>query len=172
MASLHAFVRAEDGQAIAEFALTLPITALVLVGLLQLGFALNTEQQLEGVARQGARTFALTADITATQAALRASGRQLSGFDTRTTIELNLDPPGAGAPRALATKGRVTGISIPPGLAKKIRGYWVEVVVTYHFANPVQATVLGTKILPASIPLTTRAVARVEVDQDASGTGK
>ena len=159
------FLRDDDAQAVVELALALPLVALMLLGLLQFGFALNTRQQLEGVARQGARTFALTGDIAATQDVLRVAGRQLRDFEQRATVRIAFDAPDGSAPRALAAPGRVSGVSLPPGLAKKLRGYWVEVVVTYDFPNPVQATIGGSRILPAAIPLTTRAVARVEVDQ-------
>ena len=84
-------------------------------------------------------------------------------FETRATVQVNFDPPGGG-PRALSAPGRLSGIAIPPGLAKKLRGHWVEVIVTYDFPNPVQATIFGSRVMPAAIPLTTRAVARVEVD--------
>jgi Flp pilus assembly protein TadG len=161
---LRALHRDDEAQAILELALALPLVVLMLLGLLQFGFVMNTKQQLEGVARQGARTFALTGDIVTAQDVLRVAGRQVRDFDTRATIEVNIDPPDTGLPRALSAKGRVNGISLPPGLAKKLRGYWVEVVVTYDFPNPVQATLFGSRILPAAIPLTTRAVARVEVD--------
>lgn len=157
--------RDDEAQAIVELAVALPLVALMLLGLVTFGFVMNTKQQLEGVARQGARTFALTGDIVTTQDVLRVAGRQLQQFDSRATIQLNLDPPDRGSPRALEARGRVNGISLPPGLAKKLRGHWVEVVVTYDFPNPVQATIFGSRILPAVIPLTTRAVARVEVDR-------
>lgn len=157
------FLQDEDAQAVVELALALPLVALMLLGLLQFGFALNTRQQLEGVARQGARTFALTGDIDATREVIRVAGRQLAGFDGRATVQVAFDPPTGGG-RALSAPGRLSGIALPPGLAKKLRGHWVEIVVTYDFPNPVQATVGGSRILPAAIPLTTRAVARVEVD--------
>ena len=157
------FARDDDGQAVVELAVALPLVALMLLGLLQFGFAMNTKQQLEGVARQGARTFALTGDIATTQSVLRVAGRQLSDFEARATVQVNFDPPNGG-PRALSAPGRVNGIQLPPGLAKKLRGHWVEVIVTYDFPNPVQATVFGSRVMPAAIPLTTRAVARVEVD--------
>jgi len=158
------FARDDDGQAVVELAVALPLVALILLGLLQFGFAMNTKQQLEGVARQGARTFALTGELPTTQAVLRVAGRQLQDFEQRATVQINFDPPGGG-PRALSAPGRLSGIALPPGLAKKLRGYWVEVVVTYDFPNPVQATLFGSRILPAAIPLTTRSVARVEVDR-------
>lgn len=162
--SIRTFIRDDDAQAVVELAVALPLVALMLLGLVQFGFAVNTQQQLEGVARQGARTFALTGELPTTQAVLRVAGRQLTDFEQRATVQIAFDPP-TGGPRALSAPGRLNGIALPPGLAKKIRGYWVEVVVTYAFPNPVQATVLGSRILPESIPLTTRAVARVEVDR-------
>lgn len=155
----------DDGaQAVVELALALPLVVLMLLGLLQFGFAMNTKQQLEGVARQGARTFALTGDIVAARDVIRVAGRQLADFEARATVQMNLDPPDKGLPRAFAANGRLNGIALPPGLAKKIRGHWIEVVVTYDFPNPVQAVVLGSRVLPPAIPLTTRSVARVEVD--------
>lgn len=162
---LRRWHRDDEAQAVVELAVALPLVALMLLGLVSFGFVMNTKQQLEGVARQGARTFALTGDIVTTQDVLRVAGRQLQQFDSRATIEVNIDPPARGQPRALEAKGRVNRISLPPGLAKKLRGHWVEVVVTYDFPNPIQATVFGSRILPAAIPLTTRAVARVEVDR-------
>lgn len=164
IARIAQFAREDDAQAVVELALALPLVALMLLGLVQFGFALNTRQQLEGVARQGARTFALTGDVDAVRNVIRVAGRQLPAFDGRATVQLAFDPP-AGGPRALSAPGRVSGVSLPPGLAKKLRGYWVEVAVTYDFPNPVQATIGGSRILPAAIPLTTRAVARVEVDR-------
>lgn len=157
------FAREDDGQAVVELAVALPLVALMLLGLLQFGFAVNARQQLEGVARQGARTFALTGELPTTQAVLRVAGRQLADFEQRATVQIAFDPP-AGGPRALSAPGRLSGIALPPGLAKKLRGYWVEVIVTYDFPNPVQATIFGSRVLPAAIPLATRAVARVEVD--------
>lgn len=146
-----------------ELALTLPLMALLLLGLLQVGFVVNTKQQLEGVARQGARTFALTGDLGQMQQVLRTSGRQLRDFEARSTVEFVLEAPGSGH-RALQAPGRLSGIAIPPGIARQLRGGWVEVTVTYAYPNPVQATIFGQRILPATIPLSTRSVSRVEVD--------
>ncbi len=157
-------VSREDGQAIVEFALALPIFVLLLLGLLQFGFVLNAKQQLEGVARQGARTFALTGDFDAALTAIRVSGRQLPGFATRTTLAFEVAPPGRRhAARHLSVEGPLAAVTLPGGHAR--RGSWVRVSVTYAYANPVQATVLGRRVLPAAISLTTRAVARTEVDR-------
>ena len=156
--------RSGEAQAVVELALALPLVMLMLLGLVQFGLALNARQELEGVARQGARTFALTGDIVSAEDVLQVAGRQLRDFDTRATVQINIAPPDRSLPRAFSASGRVSGIRLPPGFATAIRGYWVEVVVTYEYPNPIQATVLGTRILPAAVPLRTRAVARIEVD--------
>ncbi len=163
IARLRSLHRDDEAQAVVEFALTLPIFALLLLGLVEFGFLVNTKQELEGVARQGARTFALTGDGTAMVAAIDAAGRQLPGFAARTTLAVDVTTPDHPPTHALYAAGRLSGIAIPPGLAKRTE--WVSVTVTYDFADPVQASVLGRHILPPSIPLATTAVARMETDQ-------
>lgn len=158
---LRGSVHDEEGQAVVEFALVLPIFALLLLGLLQFGLVLNTKQQLEGVARQGARTFALTGDARSAAIAMRVSARQLPRAEERTTVRLLVDAA-RGSGSALDLQGRLRGIALPAGQARGLRGSWVTVTVTYDYENPIQASVLGRRLLPATIPLTTRAAARVE----------
>lgn len=139
-----------------EFALVLPLVAIFLLGMMQVGFALDVRQRLEGVARQGARTFAVTGDARATLEAIRLSGRQLGGFDVRMAMSSAVTGPngqakasGGGGGLALALPSRVQ------------RGDWITITLTYAYPNPIQASVFGFR-LPASIPIGTSATARVE----------
>lgn len=161
----------EEGQAVVELALVLPLFLLVLLGILQVGFVLNTKQQLADVARVGARTLALTGDATRTSAAVALAARDL--------------PParssGGGAFRAASaytiTVGSADGRSsrtLDPSrvrLGDPRRGEWVTVTVAYPYRNPIQATVGGFR-LPAIITLTVSATARMEADPNAPTPGR
>ncbi len=167
-------LRREGGQAVVEFALVLPLIAIFLLGMVQLGLALNVRQQLEGVARQGARTFALTGDTQATAAAVRLAGSQIAQFGTRTDFSIQfLSPTGAyvrqpsGQLATLATSAENAGNAMRQwSVATVKRGDWVTIALTYSFPNPIRASVLGFR-LPAAIPLGTLATARVEADPGA-----
>lgn len=60
---------------------------------------------------------------------------------------------------SLAVSGPLGGLQAPAAARGDQRGQWVTVSVTYLFPNPVRPTFFQ---LPATFPLTTRAVARVE----------
>ena len=76
----------ERGQATVEFALTVPIVLIVVVGLLQVGIAIRNELAVELAAREGARAAAVSADpaSAATAAATRAIALPLSVSTTIT----------------------------------------------------------------------------------------
>jgi len=78
----------EEGQAVIEFALALPILALVLLGMVQLGLILNVKQSLEGVAHQAARAYAVSADARRAFDVLRIAGEPVDGFSDRSTASL------------------------------------------------------------------------------------
>lgn len=82
--------REDGGQAVVEFALTLPILLVILLGIAQLGLVVNAKQQLEGVARQGARVYATSADLDRALDAVRLAGRQLDRFAERTTVTFSV----------------------------------------------------------------------------------
>ncbi len=145
-----------------EFALILPLIAIFLLGMMQVGFALNARQQLEGVARQGARTFALTADPDVSREAVRLAGRQLASFNTRASMTSSLTDANGGP------KGGTSGGGLAlMGPERFQRGDWITIELIYQYPNPIQASVFGFR-LPASIPIGTSATARVE--RAASGT--
>src|SRR5487761_934595 len=54
----------QRGQAVTEFALVVPLLALVLLSLTELGFMLNNRASMANAARNGARTAASEPDLT------------------------------------------------------------------------------------------------------------
>ncbi len=185
----------EDGQAVIEFALVLPLVLLILLGLVQFGFLLGARQQLADTARQGARAFALTADPAEAFAAVRIGGRQVRDFERRAQISLEVSRGGERRVHQIVARQerarffgrrqtvtryetvertefidtvsfRVTGRpaerSFATGRARP--GDWVTVVVSYAYPNPIRASAGGFR-LAADIPITVRAVARVEAER-------
>jgi len=154
---------------VVELALVLPLFLILLLGLAQVGLILNTQQQLVGVARQGARTYALGADPRSTVAAVRLAGRQLAGFDDRVLLSTEItDERGKAKARGSAgLLGRVGSTGGFPSAAVQKgavrRGYWITVTVTYKYPNPIRASVLGFR-LPDTITLSSSATARIEHD--------
>ena len=153
-----------------ELALVLPLFLILLLGLAQVGLILNTQQQLVGVARQGARTYALGADPRSTVAAVRLAGRQLAGFDDRAVLSNEItDTRGRVKAHGVAgllgrvnnTGGLPSALAIQNGAVR--RGYWVTVTVTYKYPNPIRASVLGFR-LPETVTLSSSATARIEHD--------
>jgi Flp pilus assembly protein TadG len=57
--SLKRFGTAEEGQALVEFALVLPVLLILVVGILEFGRAWNLHQVLTDAAREGARKAAI-----------------------------------------------------------------------------------------------------------------
>ncbi|MBI2325619.1 MAG: pilus assembly protein [Chloroflexi bacterium] len=64
---------------------------------------------------------------------------------------------------SLEVSGRLASLRAAAAPRNDQRGQWVAVSVTYLFPNPIRPTFFQ---LPATFPLTTRAVARVEVPKD------
>ena len=66
----------QSGQATIEFALVLPVVAVVAVGLLQVGVSVANQLAVELAAREGARAASVSADVAG--AATRAAARTTS----------------------------------------------------------------------------------------------
>jgi len=78
--------RGQDGASAVEFALVLPVLALLLFGIIQFGLVFLQTQGLEGAAREGGRVASVGADVTAISSAVR---RALSGLEG--TLMLTID---------------------------------------------------------------------------------
>jgi Flp pilus assembly protein TadG len=82
-------IRSEQGQALTEFALALPILALLLFAVIQFGIAFNNYVTLTDATRAGARKAAvgrnLSNPVNACQSAIRTSASDLNQPDLTTS---------------------------------------------------------------------------------------
>ncbi len=121
--------RKQRGQAAVEFALLLPVLALLALGLVDLGRAFYFQETITNAAREGARYGALTKDVTTGQ--IQAA--------------------------ALGEVGSLSGVSATAWLKEDavIMGKYVEVKTDYNFTliTPLVQNVVGV----SSIPLTATA---------------
>jgi Flp pilus assembly protein TadG len=89
-------IRSEQGQSITEFALALPILALLLFAVIQFGIAFNHYVTLTDATRAGARKAAvgrqLSNPVNACQTAIRASAQNLDGSQLTTSCSSTWQP--------------------------------------------------------------------------------
>jgi Flp pilus assembly protein TadG len=89
-------IRSEQGQALTEFALALPILALLLFAVIQFGIAFNHYVTLTDATRAGARKAAvgrqLSNPVNACQTAIRASAQNLDGSQLTTSCSSTWQP--------------------------------------------------------------------------------
>lgn len=140
--------RRQDGQAILEAALVLPILVLITLGVLVFGIFVNTRLAVSGAAREAARNYAIhkSAPRAADVARDYLRGSLLAGDLTQgcalTTGQIRWDPP----PAQCAVEVDDTG------------GEYVTVRVTYRQ----QSFVGGLLGMADRVPLSASAVFRIE----------
>ena len=93
-------LRQEDGQAITEFALILPILVALLLGIIQFGIVFNNYLTITDAARAGARKAAVSRFIgdggAAAKATAQASAQGLNAADLEVTVSsTNWNIPGS-----------------------------------------------------------------------------
>ena len=89
-------VRAQNGQAMAEFALVLPLLALLLFGVIQFGIAFNNYITLTDAVRAGARKAAVARHLNDPEAAVidqvRTAATDLKAADLAVDVESSWQP--------------------------------------------------------------------------------
>ncbi|HSB37684.1 MAG TPA: TadE/TadG family type IV pilus assembly protein [Gaiellaceae bacterium] len=89
-------IRSEQGQALTEFALALPILALLLFAVIQFGIAFNNYVTLTDATRAGARKAAvgrrLSDPVGACQTAIRTAATDLNAADLTTSCTSTWQP--------------------------------------------------------------------------------
>src|SRR5690349_15361786 len=89
-------IRNEQGQTMTEFALVLPILALILFAVIQFGIVFNNYVQLTDATRAGARKAAVsrqTSDpVGTTVAAVRSSAKDLKQSDLNVSVSSDWQP--------------------------------------------------------------------------------
>jgi len=92
----HRLLRREDGQAIVEFALVLPLLMGLLLGIVQFGIVFNNYETLTDAARVGARKASVSRFVGDNGAsAVNAAKAAASGLDpTQLGVTVHSCPPG------------------------------------------------------------------------------
>ncbi len=98
--------RGDRGQSTVEFALVLPLIALLLLGFLQAGIFLRDHLLVASAAREGAREAAVTADRFRIEAAAR---RAAGGLDISLDMDRGAD---RGEPVKVVVKARPTAVPL------------------------------------------------------------
>ena len=98
--------RGDRGQSTVEFALVLPLVALLLLGLLQAGLFLRDLLVVEAVAREAAREAAVSSDRSRIE---RAAHRAAGGLDISLDIDRGDD---RGEPVTVVVTARPTSIPL------------------------------------------------------------
>jgi Flp pilus assembly pilin Flp len=131
---LKRFVRAQSGAEVIEFALTLPLMLLVVLGIIEFGFVFQQYEVITNAAREGARIATLptySANASVTQTNVRARVNQYltaGGLSTGSATIYG----GSGCPSACTWLPVIdTIITGPPPVCVKV------FPVTVHYSHPV-----------------------------------
>lgn len=145
---MRASWREDDGQALVEFALVLPIILLLLFGMLQFALVLNARQTVAYAAQAAANGYAQTLQRPAGDASARDAATQMRPeFARAGRVEYRLMR--GGTESAIAADG--VGAF----------GDLVVARVTYDYPSPIRAGI-GDFRFPGTFGLSAEAVARVE----------
>jgi Flp pilus assembly protein TadG len=82
----------ERGQALVEFALVLPILAMLILGIVQFGIVFHDYVALTDAVRAGARQGSVTHDASAASAAVVNSASELNPSDLAVDVDSSWDP--------------------------------------------------------------------------------
>jgi Flp pilus assembly protein TadG len=131
------FRRHEGGQALAEFALALPMLALILFALTELALMLNDQVSVANAARDGARV-----------AALQGNGDPNLTTDVQTAVDDALKPLIPSSLLDSCTSSLSSNTNSGPGDANKIASWTVNVTCPYTPITPLGSlfTLVGSSI--------------------------
>lgn len=114
MAALKRLRRGEEGQAVIELALTLPLLLLVILGMFDFGLMFQRFEVVTNAAREGARLAVLTSQYTTASAQQRALDYLASGGVTGGTVGCSAGT--AGSLCVTVTPGTTTIAGTSPAL--------------------------------------------------------
>src|SRR5262245_5427608 len=131
--SLRRFVRAQSGAEVIEFALTLPLLLLVVLGIIEFGFLFQQYEVVTNAAREGARIAVLptySVNATVTQTNVQARVNQYLTAGGLSTAAATICGGGGGCPGnwLFVTDTIVTG---PPAFCVSV------FPVTVQYSHPV-----------------------------------
>ena len=165
---LRRFVRAQSGAEVIEFALTLPLLLLVVLGIIEFGFLFQQYEVITNAAREGARiatlpTYSANAGVTQTNVTARVNQYLTAGGLSPASATIR---GGSGCPSACNWLPVIdTIVAGPPAVCVKV------FPVTVEYAHPVAfvrgVTIFFGRTLPTTITLRSTARMRNEVPSSA-----
>jgi len=129
----------ERGQALAEFALVLPLVLLFIAGIVEMGRAWNIKQVVTDAAREGAR-YTVIDDDAVDSTVVKAKIMERLALAHIETAE----------------------ISIAPAAQWRVSGQAMTVTVTTQFRMALIKSLLGWTGVPSTVPISTQAIMRNE----------
>jgi Flp pilus assembly protein TadG len=129
----------ERGQALAEFALVLPLVVLFIAGIVEMGRAWNIKQVVTDAAREGAR-YTVVQDLAVDADAVEAKIMERLALAHIETAEISIDP---------IANWRVSGMPM-------------TITVTTQFRMALIKGLLGWAGVPSTVPISTQAIMRNE----------
>jgi Flp pilus assembly protein TadG len=164
MSIFRSLIHDDEGQALAEFALVLPVLILVLFGMVEFGRGINYWNDSTHISAEGARFAAVNRKPDPSNAAsLQAQLR-----DQADTVELR-----SGGSSALPTPAQVC-VDFPNGTTNIGDPVRVTMRFTYHWLPALDAAsklIDKTKSFPATTAFTASSVMRLEVPPSTYGAG-
>ncbi len=133
--SCHRRWRSERGQALAEFALVLPLVLLFIAGITEMARAWNIKQAVTDAAREGARYTVVKDDVTDTMAEVQAKIEErlaLASVETSTITFSSADPACA----VLADCWRDTGREMTVDVATQYKMGLVGTLLKWTGGSP------------------------------------
>lgn len=155
----------DDGQALVEFALVLPLLLLLIFGMIQFGLVLNTRQSVANAAQAAAATYAQTLQRDRAGAeAIRVAGPLRSGLNVGdVSYALHRVTGGAGSASAASDIPiSADGVGLP--------GEFVIATVSYRYPSPIRASLAGFRF-PDSYTIAAEGVARIEKEGTTASGG-
>ncbi|WP_343037947.1 TadE family type IV pilus minor pilin [Arthrobacter wenxiniae] len=129
--ALDRLCKSEKGAAAVEFALVVPVLLLLLFGIIEFGRVYNTQIELTGAAREGARVMAIQNNSTAAKAAARAGAPSLN--PALTDAQISVLTNGADPSSCLNTIGT-------PNLTVTVTATYPLTFLTGMFGNSITIT--------------------------------
>ena len=129
----------ERGQALAEFALVLPLVLLFIAGIVEMGRAWNIKQVVTDAAREGAR-YTVVQDMSVDSNVVKAKIMERLALAHIETAEITIDPSAAW----------------------RQSGQAMTVTVSTQFRMALIKALLGWAGVPSTVPISTQAIMRNE----------
>ncbi|HNX29099.1 MAG TPA: pilus assembly protein [Syntrophomonadaceae bacterium] len=140
-------IKAQQGQALVEMALVLPILLLIVFGIIEFGRVYTYQLEINSIARQGARTAAVSSAANYGDVANSMMDLILETSESRTAVDGSVTVPSTGSVGAIIVTSISRDNSAPPNVVS-------TVTLPVRIYAPVIAQITGDPvILSASVTM-------------------